>query len=74
MPNDAKLGLIVGIVLVIVVAVLFFHSQGAPPAMPAAVEVQTATPPSPAAVAAPEATLSRPGREAKGQVTSMSKD
>ena len=69
MPNDAKLGLIVGVVLVIAVAVLFFQAQPEP-AQPAPAEVQTATPPSAAALLPPANPPSRPDRETKGQTTS----
>lgn len=43
MPNDAKLGLAVGVCLVILVAVFFFR-QGSPDGQPAATIVKPATP------------------------------
>ncbi len=74
MPNDAKLGLIIGVVLVIAVATLFF--QGQPPVspeakQPTATEVQTPpSPPSAAALMPAPNPPVRPGRESKGQTTS----
>jgi nucleoid-associated protein YgaU len=44
MPNDAKLGLAVGVCLVILVAVLFFR-QGPPDGQPAATIARPGTPP-----------------------------
>jgi hypothetical protein len=71
MPNDAKFGLIVGVVLVIAVAVLFFQSQPPEPARPAPVEVQApAIPPSAAALQPSPAPPVRPTHETKGQMTS----
>lgn len=74
MPNDAKFGLIIGVVLVIAVAVLFFQAQPTPqsPAVQSApAEVQNpATPPSAAALNPPPTPPARPSRETKGQMTS----
>lgn len=69
MPSDAKFGLIVGVVLVLTAAVLFFPAE--PPAAPApdtsakvAVEAKTPS----AAASLPPPVLTRP--ETKGQTTS----
>jgi len=67
MPNDAKLGLFVGIILVVVLAVFFYPNE---PATPAVVDqtnstVKVKTPsvnPSAAAMLPPPAPLSRPAR------------
>jgi hypothetical protein len=62
MPNDAKLGLVCGVALVIVVAVIFFRKDGpglAPAADPAAI-VKPNPPPEPPP--APDA--ARPARSA----------
>lgn len=74
MPNDAKFGLIIGVVLVIAVAILFFQAQPtpiAPAAQPAPAEVQApATPPSAAALSPSATPPVRPDRETKGQTAS----
>jgi nucleoid-associated protein YgaU len=57
MPNDAKLGLVAGVVLVIVVAVVFFRKE-APAGQPAATSVKT-LPPAPPAPGSNRAALAR---------------
>lgn len=47
MPNDAKLGLVVGMAIVIAVAVIFYRKD-APAANPAAIDKAPAVAPSPA--------------------------
>ena len=67
MPNDAKLGLIAGLALVITVAVVYFRHDApgsASPAAEPAASVKSAVPPP--AVSAPE-----PNRIAKGKTTSL---
>jgi nucleoid-associated protein YgaU len=57
MPNDAKLGLVVGVALVITVAVIFFRKDA--PANPAATNVQPAPAATPAPPTARRAALAR---------------
>jgi hypothetical protein len=47
MPNDAKLGLVVGVGLVISIAVVFFQKEpeGVPPGQPASVVARPPVPP-----------------------------
>ncbi len=64
MPNDAKLGMVVGVGVVILVAVLFFGKELVPePAAQAAPVTVTAAPPAPPAVE----------ERAKVQMTSQTK-
>jgi nucleoid-associated protein YgaU len=60
MPNDAKLGLVVGVALVIAVAVIFFRKDR--PANPAASNVQPAPAATPAPPAAGRTALARTAR------------
>jgi 5'-nucleotidase len=62
MPNDAKLGLVVGVGLVIAVAVVFFRKE-TPPADPASAPPAPAVTPSPTP-AASRATVARPVQRA----------
>ena len=67
MPNDAKLGLVAGVALVIVVAVLYFHNDlgaGKTPADAAAATVVGPTPP-------PAAPASGAPRSAAGKTMSL---
>ncbi len=67
MPNDAKLGLVAGLALVITAAVVYFRHDppgpGNPAAEPAA-SVKSAAPP-------PAAPAPEPGRVAKAKTTSL---
>ena len=78
MPNDAKMGLIVGVVVVIAIAVLFFRGD-APAGLPLAGEAAAASVSVPKAGAArPSQSLSHPVRakptlqtEAKSEAVSL---
>jgi nucleoid-associated protein YgaU len=67
MPNDAKLGLVVGVALVIAVAVIFFRKDT--PANPAATNGQPAPAATPAPPPAPRAALAQTtGRTLDGPI------
>jgi nucleoid-associated protein YgaU len=66
MPNDAKLGLVVGVGLVIAVALVFFRKDAPVSADPAANSVRPA-PPAPAAPPAPPAPASGRTRSVEAQ-------
>ncbi|MCE9532292.1 MAG: hypothetical protein K8T89_14400 [Planctomycetes bacterium] len=73
MPNDAKFGLIVGVVLVLAVAVMFFQKDPAPEARSAPIKAEVAAPSDqPSAARLPAPSLHTP-REDKtpGQTTSF---
>ena len=73
MHSDAKFGLIVGVVLVLAVAVLFFSKEGAQPPNPALAKTAEAnTPPSAAALLPAPTPIAKP--KTPGQTTSRKKE